>query len=85
MSKILAEYYIYGENELGDFTGNFKIGDYVLIKTYDKKFKCIIREITEEEVVVEDDDYEEITINISDILAVYNLFCWWTIKKFSIH
>ncbi len=75
MSKILAEYYIYGENELGDFTGNFKIGDYVSIKTYDKKFKCIIREITEEEVVVEDDDYEEITINISDILAVDDLFC----------
>lgn len=75
MSKILAEYYIYGENELGDFTGNFKVGDYVIMKTYDKKFKCIIREITEEQVMVEDDDFEEIIINISEILAVYNLFC----------
>lgn len=75
MLKILAEYYIYGENELGDFTGNFKVGDYVIMKTYDKKFKCIIREITEEQVMVEDDDFEEIIINISEILAVYNLFC----------
>lgn len=74
MSKILVEYYIYGENELGDFTGNFKVGDYVKIKTYDKKFKCIIREITEEEVVVEDDDFEEFTFNVSEILEVYNLF-----------
>ena len=75
MSKILAEYYIYGENELGDFTGNFKVGDYVIMKTYDKKFKCSIREITKEQVMVEDDDFEEIIINISEILAVYNLFC----------
>lgn len=75
MSKVLAEYYIYGENELGDFTGNFKVGDYVAIKTYDKKFKCVIREITEEEVRVEDDDFEEFVLNISEILAVYDLFC----------
>ena len=74
MVKILTEYYIYGEDELGNFTGNFKIGDYVIIKTYDKKFKCIIRDIREKEIVVEDNDYEEILINISDILEIYDLF-----------
>lgn len=74
MVKILTEYYIYGEDELGNFTGNFNIGDYVIIKTYDKKFKCIIRDIREKEIVVEDNDYEEILINISDILEIYDLF-----------
>lgn len=75
MVKILAEYYIYGEDEFGNFTGNFKIGDYVIIETYDKKFKCVIREIIEDEIVIEDDDYEEIIINISDILEIHDLFC----------
>ncbi|WP_297993996.1 mechanosensitive ion channel domain-containing protein [uncultured Clostridium sp.] len=75
MVEILAEYYIYGEDELGNFTGNFNIGDYVIIETYDKKFKCIIRDIREKEIVIEDDDYEEIIINISDILEIHNLFC----------
>lgn len=75
MSKILAEYYIYGEDEFGNFTGNFKVGDYVMIRTYVTKFKCVIREITEEEVRVEDDDFEEFVLNISDILEIYNLFC----------
>lgn len=74
MSKILSEYYIYGENELGDFTGNFKVGDYVKIKTYDKKFKCTIKEISEEEIVVEDDEFEEFTLNISGILEIHDLF-----------
>lgn len=75
MATILAEYYIYGEDEFGNFTGNFKIGDYVIIETYDKKFKCVIRDIREEEVVVEDDDEEEIIINISDIFIIHHLFC----------
>ena len=75
MSKILAEYYIYGEDELGNFTGNFKVGDYVRIKTYDKNFKCIIREITEEEIKVEDNDFKEFIFNISEIEEIYNLFC----------
>ncbi len=76
MVKILAEYYIYGEDELGNFTGNFNIGDYVIIETYDKKFKCIIRDIREKEIVVENDEEEEIIINISDIFIIHHLYGW---------
>ncbi len=74
MAQILKEYYIYGEDEIGNFTGNFKVGDYVKIKTYDIEFKCCITRITEEEVVVENDDYEEFRINILDILEIYELY-----------
>lgn len=72
MSRILKDVYIYGKDKLS----NFKVGDYVRIKTYDKNIKCIIKEITDDEdVKVEDDDFEEFTFSTSDILDIYDLFC----------
>jgi len=75
MAKILAEYYIYGEDEFGNFTGNFKVGDCVMIRTYDKKFKCSILDISAETMLVEDEDYKRFVINILEILEIHDLFC----------
>lgn len=74
MVQIITEYYILSEDEFGNFLNNIHVGDYVKIKTYDREFKCFIREIAKEEIVVENDDYEEFTINILDILEIHELY-----------
>lgn len=76
MSKILKEYYIYGDDGIGNFTGNFKVGDYVRIETHNKDIKCVIREVTiDEDIKVEDDNYEEHVFNITEIVGIYDVFC----------
>lgn len=75
MAKILRELSIYGENECGDFTGRFVVGDYVSIKTYNNKFKCYIVKISEDVVDVETDNYEVLSLKVSEIVEIFELFC----------
>lgn len=67
MVSILTEYKLFDE----DSCTVFEDGDIVTIETYDDTYKEVsIVGAYLDSIVIETDDYEEIEINVSDIIGI---------------